>query len=168
VFWWGVDYVSICVSILCSSIVFGRFSFYCVGQQQVFYYFSVVGLFFSTIMSVLFVASHGVRAGAFCLFVVFANAMPFIYQFYLKVDGNPINDVDPSYFNFWILSFAFLAAGLLIKSATIPERCKPGHFDIWGYSHQWWHCLINAGHVSMIWTWSVYLRWRLNVKCDSI
>ncbi|XP_061815084.1 membrane progestin receptor epsilon [Nerophis lumbriciformis] len=35
---------------------------------------------------------------------------------------------------FWLLA----AAGFNISK--VPERLSPGHFDIWGHSHQWFHC----------------------------
>lgn len=71
--------MSICISIFCTCAVFGRFSFYCLPDQQSFFYVSLVGLLLSTIISVLFVSSNGVRTGSFLLFVLFATGVPFWY-----------------------------------------------------------------------------------------
>jgi len=65
VIWWGVDYVSIVVTVLVGSLVYGRFTFYCLPQQELFFYISLSGLCLSTIMAVLFVTSAGVRNGSF-------------------------------------------------------------------------------------------------------
>lgn len=35
---------------------------------------------------------------------------------------------------FWLLMSA------VINISKIPERLSPGKFDIWGHSHQWFHC----------------------------
>uniref|UniRef100_A0A672T7I0 Progestin and adipoQ receptor family member 9 n=1 Tax=Sinocyclocheilus grahami TaxID=75366 RepID=A0A672T7I0_SINGR len=36
---------------------------------------------------------------------------------------------------FWLVVSAFF------NISKIPERFSPGNFDIWGHSHQWFHCL---------------------------
>lgn len=32
--------------------------------------------------------------------------------------------------------------GLVIYATNCPESLLPGKFDLWGHSHQWWHCAI--------------------------
>uniref|UniRef100_A0A3Q2QAW1 Progestin and adipoQ receptor family member 9 n=1 Tax=Fundulus heteroclitus TaxID=8078 RepID=A0A3Q2QAW1_FUNHE len=34
----------------------------------------------------------------------------------------------------------WLLASALFNISKIPERLAPGRFDIWGHSHQWFHC----------------------------
>lgn len=73
VIWWAVDYVSILLSILGYGLLMGRFTFFCMESQQVFFAISVVVLFLSTIAAVLFVASPGIRTSSFILYILFAN-----------------------------------------------------------------------------------------------
>lgn len=34
----------------------------------------------------------------------------------------------------------WLAVSALFNISKVPERLAPGRFDIWGHSHQWFHC----------------------------
>jgi len=70
-----------------------RFTWYCQEQQQQMYFISVVGLFLSTLIAVLFVASSEIRTSAFLLFVTFAFGVPLGYQLVLSATHDPINDV---------------------------------------------------------------------------
>ncbi len=82
--------------ILFGSIVSGRFTFYCALQQQVFFFVSVVGLFLSTLLTVLFVARPAIRTVSFFLYVFFCFAMPLFYQMALKYGTeDPNADVPP-------------------------------------------------------------------------
>jgi len=165
VIWWGVDYVSICLAVLGASLVFGRFTFYCSPQQETFFIISIVGLFSSTIISVLFIASAGVRTGSFLLYVVFAIGIPFLYQFSLKFDGAAENDVPREYLILWAVNLSTVGLGLLVKVTSFPEVLFPGKCDIFFASHQWWHILINTGNAIGFWVWLTYLEWRHQTPC---
>jgi len=162
VVWWGVDYVSILLCVFGASLVFGRFTFYCLEQQQLFYYISVSGLFASTIISVLFIGSNAVRTGSFMLYVAFANGVPFIYQLTVKVAGT---DLPRSYLLLWALMIATVGIGLFVKATAIPEVFWPGRFDYFFSSHQIWHILINSGNAMAYWVWTTYLDWRRDRPC---
>ncbi len=165
VFWWGLDYVSICVAVLCSSIVSGRFAFRCELSLQIFYYLSAGGLFVSTLLSVVFVASHGIRAISFVLFVVFANGVPFVYCLITKSQGLAANAFPSEYLLLWGLSLAIMTFGLIIKSTAVPEVFAPGKYDSCGHSHFIWHVAINSGYCLILFDWKTYLHWRHNVGC---
>eukprot|EP00475_Leptophrys_vorax_P041106 TRINITY_DN7728_c0_g1_i1.p1 TRINITY_DN7728_c0_g1~~TRINITY_DN7728_c0_g1_i1.p1 ORF type:complete len:882 (-),score=185.21 TRINITY_DN7728_c0_g1_i1:65-2464(-) len=170
-FWWSVDYVSICLTILLVSFVSGRFCFYCFPERQVFYYVSALGLFCSTIVSVLFVASGGIRAGSFLLFIMFANVVPLVYQlgFFLSKVTPEYNRGPTEYITYWVVCLLILLLGMVVKSAMIPEifSKNKGSFDIFGYSHQWWHICINIGHSTLWFGWRTYLIWRDSNPCPS-
>ncbi|KAJ4965658.1 hypothetical protein NE237_017507 [Protea cynaroides] len=59
-----------------------------------------------------------------------------------------------------ILMGVFYGIGALIYAARIPERWKPGKFDIAGHSHQLFHVLVVAGAYTHYRAGLVYLRWR--------
>jgi adiponectin receptor len=174
VLWWGIDYISICVCILCASLVFGRFTFACLPEQQSFFYVSLIGLFLSTIISVVFVSSNGVRTGSFLLFVIFATGVPFWYAVSLKLAGSSENAVPSNYFYLWIISLGCFLLGLIFKSTGFPECftsvegcAAKGSFDIFCASHFWWHICINVGNSLAFFVWREYLQWRNENTCGT-
>lgn len=64
-----------------------------------------------------------------------------------------------------LLMGAFYGTGALIYALRIPERWKPGKFDIAGHSHQLFHILVVAGAYTHYRAGLVYLRWRDTVGC---
>lgn len=59
-----------------------------------------------------------------------------------------------------ILMGAFYGLGALVYATRIPERWKPGKFDIAGHSHQLFHLLVVAGAFTHYRAGLVYLKWR--------
>ncbi|KAJ4962418.1 hypothetical protein NE237_022357 [Protea cynaroides] len=59
-----------------------------------------------------------------------------------------------------ILMGVFYGTGALVYATRIPERWKPGKFDIAGHSHQLFHVLVVAGAYTHYHAGLVYLRWR--------
>ncbi|XP_037493449.1 heptahelical transmembrane protein 4 isoform X2 [Jatropha curcas] len=59
-----------------------------------------------------------------------------------------------------ILMGILYGLGALIYATRIPERWKPGKFDIAGHSHQLFHILVVAGAYTHYQAGLVYLRWR--------
>lgn len=50
--------------------------------------------------------------------------------------------------------------GALVYATRVPERWKPGRFDIAGHSHQLFHVLVVAGAYTHYHAGLVYLKWR--------
>ena len=59
-----------------------------------------------------------------------------------------------------ILMGAFYGIGALVYATRVPERWKPGKFDIAGHSHQLFHVLVVAGAYTHYRAGLVYLNWR--------
>ena len=59
ILWWSVDYVSICLAILATSLVSGRFAFYCLEPLQILFFTSIGGLLSSSMVAVLAISSPG-------------------------------------------------------------------------------------------------------------
>ncbi|POO00692.1 AdipoR/hemolysin-III-related [Trema orientale] len=59
-----------------------------------------------------------------------------------------------------VLMGAFYGLGALVYATRIPERWKPGKFDIAGHSHQLFHILVVAGAFTHYRAGLVYLKWR--------
>ncbi|XP_042493769.1 heptahelical transmembrane protein 4-like [Macadamia integrifolia] len=64
-----------------------------------------------------------------------------------------------------ILMGIFYGIGALVYVTRIPERWKPGKFDIAGHSHQLFHVLVVAGAYTHYRASLVYLRWREQKGC---
>ncbi|XP_010687835.2 heptahelical transmembrane protein 4 isoform X1 [Beta vulgaris subsp. vulgaris] len=59
-----------------------------------------------------------------------------------------------------ILMGSLYGLGAFIYAKRIPERWRPGKFDIAGHSHQLFHILVVAGAYTHYHTGLVYLNWR--------
>uniref|UniRef100_A0A5B7CES1 Putative heptahelical transmembrane protein 4 isoform X1 n=1 Tax=Davidia involucrata TaxID=16924 RepID=A0A5B7CES1_DAVIN len=59
-----------------------------------------------------------------------------------------------------LLTGAFYGIGALIYATRIPERWRPGKFDIAGHSHQLFHVFVVAGAYTHYHTGLIYLKWR--------
>lgn len=59
-----------------------------------------------------------------------------------------------------VLMGALYGLGALIYAVRIPERWKPGRFDIAGQSHQLFHVLVVAGAFTHYHAGVIYLKWR--------
>jgi len=164
--WWAADFVSICLAISCSSVLMARFTFYCQCDRQLFYIIGLVGLLTSTIISVISVASSGVRIASFILLVVIANGVPLGWQIYAQIANESASEVVPAeYLMLWCLALGTMSIGLIVRGCSIPEVCCPGTFDYCGHSHMYWHCCINGGFLIMVVAIHKYLVFRQEVRC---
>ncbi|KAJ6818026.1 heptahelical transmembrane protein ADIPOR3-like [Iris pallida] len=59
-----------------------------------------------------------------------------------------------------VLMGTLYGLGALVYATRIPERWKPGKFDIAGHSHQLFHVLVVAGAFTHYKAGLVYLKWR--------
>jgi len=169
VLWWGIDYFSICIAIVCSSLVYSHFTFYCQPQQYIFYVISTVGLLISTLLAVVYVASPGVRVGSFLLLILLANVMPLTWQIVIQFTTKEEGLIVPAgYLIKWGVALGIMGVGLIIKSSMIPEICSTRNkFDYIFNSHNWWHVCINGGFIFMFPAISTYLEWRKNTICPA-
>ncbi|CAM6083197.1 unnamed protein product [Calypogeia fissa] len=80
--------------------------------------------------------------------------------FFLKDDPAPLRAV-----LYEVGMGIFYGVGALFYATRIPERLKPGLFDIVGNSHQIFHVLVVAGAYTHYEAGLVYLKWRDAVGC---
>lgn len=64
-----------------------------------------------------------------------------------------------------ILMGILYGLGALIYAMRIPERWRPGKFDIAGHSHQLFHVLVVAGAYTHYRAGLIYLQWRDSNRC---
>ncbi|BFI41548.1 adiponectin receptor [Marchantia polymorpha subsp. ruderalis] len=63
---------------------------------------------------------------------------------------------------------ALYGLGAVIYATRVPERWKPGHFDIAGHSHQLFHVLVVAGALTHYRAGLLYLKWRDEQGCEAM
>jgi predicted membrane channel-forming protein YqfA (hemolysin III family) len=165
ILWWTIDYCSICVAILATSLVAGRFAFFCSEPLQVLFFTSAVGLLCTSIVAVLSVSSPALRNVSFLLFVLFCNGVPFVYTLAAKLSSTStgVGKVPWDYLALWAASLGTFALGLTVKGTMLPERAAKGAWwaDLLLPSHALWHIVLNVGFaLGTFLAWDVYLTWR--------
>uniref|UniRef100_A0A1A8BRY4 Progestin and adipoQ receptor family member IX n=2 Tax=Nothobranchius kadleci TaxID=1051664 RepID=A0A1A8BRY4_NOTKA len=76
--------------------------------------------------------------------------LPFLISstpvFYRLITTSPYSNTSPSFAasapmsTFFYRHCVWLLVSALFNISKVPERLAPGRFDIWGHSHQWFHC----------------------------
>ncbi|KAG8485794.1 hypothetical protein CXB51_019189 [Gossypium anomalum] len=141
-FFWRLDYAGISLMIVCSFFAPVYYAFFCHPYSCFFYLtsISVLGvLAIITLLSPTLSASRfrSFRASLF-LAMGFSGVIPAAHAVSLHW-GHPHIFVSLGY----ELVMAFLyAAGAAVYTSRIPERWKPGAFDIAGHSHQIFHVFV--------------------------
>lgn len=64
-----------------------------------------------------------------------------------------------------LLMGIFYGLGVVVYATRVPERWKPGKFDLVGNSHQLFHVLVIAGAYTHYLAGLVYLEWRDTERC---
>lgn len=92
-----------------------------------------------------------------------SGVIPAVHKLFLFKD-------DPAAFStlaYEVAMGALYGLGALLYAARIPERLKPGFFDIVGHSHQIFHILVVAGAYTHYEAGLMYLKWRDAVGCSA-
>uniref|UniRef100_A0A8C1ZWE0 Progestin and adipoQ receptor family member 9 n=1 Tax=Cyprinus carpio TaxID=7962 RepID=A0A8C1ZWE0_CYPCA len=85
---------------------------------------------------------YAVRTLVFLL-PFFVSSTPVFYRL-LSPSASSLSSSSPHLFStmaaFFYRHCFWLVVSALFNISKIPERFSPGNFDIWGHSHQWFHC----------------------------
>ena len=144
-FFWRLDYAGISLMIVCSFFAPIYYAFFCHPYSRLFYLTSITVfgiLAIITLLAPAFSAPHfrSFRASLF-LTMGSSGVIPAAHAIALHW-GHPHIFVSLGY----ELAMAFLyAAGAAVYTSRIPERWKPGAFDIAGHSHQIFHVFVVLG-----------------------
>ncbi|OQR91663.1 adiponectin receptor protein [Achlya hypogyna] len=65
-----------------------------------------------------------------------------------------------------LMAFLYIF-GAFIYSIRFPERFYPGGFDVWGGSHQVWHCFVVAAALVHYFNVTQQYEWRWNHSCPA-
>ncbi|XP_027331525.1 heptahelical transmembrane protein 1 [Abrus precatorius] len=167
-FLWRLDYVGIAVMIITSFFPQIYYVFLCEPHWQIIYLAGITAMGLFTIATMLSpTLSTGkyraFRAMLFCSMGLF-GIVPAVHACFVNW-SNPKRNVTLAYESTMALSYL---TGTLFYVTRIPERWKPGWFDLAGHSHQLFHVLVVVGALAHYAATLQMLDWRDSFGCDTV
>lgn len=167
-FFWRLDYAGISLMIICSFFAPIYYAFSCHPYWRLVYLASITGFGSLAIVTLLApaLASGRFRSFRANLFLTmgFSGVIPAAHAVILYWDKNPQIPVALGY---EIAMGLLYAAGAGFYTSRIPERWRPGAFDIVGQSHQIFHVLVVAAALAHSAATLVIMDWRRGLpSCD--
>ncbi|OUZ99837.1 Hly-III-related [Macleaya cordata] len=161
-----LDYVGIVVMIITSFFPPIYYIFQCEPHWQMIYLagISTMGVF--TIINMLTPALSTAKFRSYRAFLFFAmgfsGMVPATHA--LIVNWNePKRVITVTYETAMALSYGI---GTIFYVTRIPERWKPGWFDLAGHSHQIFHIFVLIGALTHYCAALVFIDWRRTVGCN--
>ncbi|KAK7281560.1 hypothetical protein RIF29_09662 [Crotalaria pallida] len=144
-FFWRLDYAGISLMIVCSFFAPIYYVFFCNPYLRFFYLTSIFVLGVLAIVTLLAPSLSSPRFRAFraALFFCmgFSGVIPAVHALLLHW-GHPNIIVALGY---ELVMAILYGTGTVFYTTRIPERWKPGAFDIAGHSHQIFHVFVVLG-----------------------
>ncbi|XP_016476777.2 heptahelical transmembrane protein 1 [Nicotiana tabacum] len=161
-----MDYVGIAVMIITSFFPPMYYIFQCSPHWQIVYLIGITILGICTIITLLFpVFSTGkyrsFRAGLFMSMGCF-GLVPAVHALVLNWT-DPMRNVTLAYESAMALCYII---GAIFYVSRIPEKWKPGLFDIIGHSHQIFHTFVIFGALAHYGAARIFLDYRTRLGCD--
>lgn len=168
-FFWRLDYAGISLMIICSFFAPIYYAFYCHPFSCIFYLTSITLVGILAIITLLAPALSSARFRSFrtTLFLTmgFSGVVPAAHAVILYYDDSRIL-VSLGY---EIVMGLLYAVGAVFYVSRIPERWKPGKFDIVGHSHQIFHAFVVAAALAHSAATLVIMDWRQGLpSCDAM
>ncbi|OVA03166.1 Hly-III-related [Macleaya cordata] len=161
-FFWRLDYAGISLMIVCSFFAPIYYAFLCNHNSRFFYLTSitVVGILVVITLLAPILSSPKFRSFRATLFLTmgFSGVVPAAHAVFLHW-GHPAIFVALTY---ELAMAVFYAIGVVFYVSRIPEKWKPGAFDIAGHSHQIFHVFVVAGALAHCGATMVLLQWRMS------
>ncbi|XP_057814102.1 heptahelical transmembrane protein 1 isoform X1 [Cryptomeria japonica] len=167
-FLWRLDYAGISIMIATSFFPPIYYVFQCTPIWQVVYLTGITTMGVFTVLVLLTPAFSTAKFRSFraMLFLAmgFSGVVPAIHA--VSTNWN-----EPHCFVTLAYELAmafFYAVGTFFYVSRIPERWKPGLFDIAGHSHQIFHLFVVAGAFAHYCAALIFLEWRDRKGCDML
>ncbi|XP_057769074.1 heptahelical transmembrane protein 1-like [Salvia miltiorrhiza] len=163
-----LDYVGITVMIIASYFPPMYYIFQCTPHWQVVYLTGITILGACTIITLLTPALSSGKCRSFrvLLFVSMAlfGIIPAIHAAVVYWT-DPHRNVILAYEGVMALSYL---TGTVFYLSRVPERWRPGWFDLAGQSHQIFHVFVVLGALAHYGAADIFLRYRSKVGCDKL
>ncbi|KFZ06958.1 hypothetical protein V501_06917 [Pseudogymnoascus sp. VKM F-4519 (FW-2642)] len=153
-FWGKIDVFGICVLALGAGSSMTFYAFYCRPAIQRVYW--GLNLFSALAAAVVLFDTGGggskmrtLRGGVFTLLALSA-LLPFFHSAGLMGWSRARSEIGAIWY---VAEGISLLLGVSLFVSRVPERLRPGSFDIWGHSHQLFHiCAVTGGsfHVAAL------------------
>ncbi|KAK4344380.1 hypothetical protein RND71_037474 [Anisodus tanguticus] len=162
-----MDYVGITIMIITSFFPPMYYIFQCSPHWQIVYLTGITILGICTIITLLFpVFSSGkyrlFRAGLFMSMGCF-GIFPAIHA--LVVNWNdPVRNVTLAYESAMALCYII---GAIFYVSRVPEKWRPGFFDLVGHSHQIFHTFVIFGALAHYGAARIFSDYRTRLGCDN-
>ncbi|PRQ37692.1 hypothetical protein RchiOBHm_Chr4g0405431 [Rosa chinensis] len=144
-FFWRLDYAGISLMIVCSFFAPIYYTFHCNPYSRFFYLSSISILGVLVIITLLSPSLSAPRFRTFraTLFLTmgFSGVIPAVHALVIHWDHQPVIAA----LGYELAMAIFYATGAGFYVSRIPERWKPGKFDIAGHSHQIFHVFVVLG-----------------------
>ncbi|KOM40206.1 hypothetical protein LR48_Vigan04g040400 [Vigna angularis] len=144
-FFWRLDYVGISLMIVCSFYAPIYYVFFCNPHIRTFYLTSITVFGVLAIITLLApsLSSPHLRPFRACLFLSmgFSGVIPAVHVLVTHWEHPQVVVA----LGFELLMAILYATGAVFYVTRIPERWKPGAFDIAGHSHQIFHVFVLLG-----------------------
>ncbi|KAL6185487.1 hypothetical protein ACLB2K_041620 [Fragaria x ananassa] len=144
-FFWRLDYAGISLMIVCSFFAPIYYTFHCHPYSRFFYLSSISVLGVLVIITLLSRSLSTPRLRTFraTLFLCmgFSGVIPAVHALVIHWDHKPIIVA----LGYELAMAFFYATGAGFYVSRIPERWRPGKFDIAGHSHQIFHVFVVLG-----------------------
>ncbi|KAJ4709066.1 Heptahelical transmembrane protein [Melia azedarach] len=163
-----IDYVGITVMIITSFFPPIFYIFQCDPRWHFIYLGGITAMGMFTIITLLSPTLstgkfRGFRALLFCS-MGFFGFVPAVHALVVNWN-NPQRDITLAY---EAAMAVFYLTGTMFYVSRIPERWKPGWFDLAGHSHQIFHVLVVFGALAHYGATLVFLEWRDRVGCLNV
>lgn len=164
-FFWSLDYAGISLMIVTSFFPPIYYTFLCHPYSRLFYLstISLVGLLsIGALVSPAFSAPH-LRKLRACLFLAmgFSGLVPAGHAIALHWEHRACHVAVA----LELAMAASYAAGAWVYVSRVPERWRPGAFDLAGHSHQIFHVFVVVGSLVHYAAIAVLLDWRDSMPC---
>ncbi|KAK6156509.1 hypothetical protein DH2020_010757 [Rehmannia glutinosa] len=163
-----MDYVGITVMIITSFFPPIYYIFQCTPHWQIVYLTGITIMGTCTVITLLSPALSSGKCRSFraCLFVSMGlfGLVPAVHA--LVANWNdPHRNITLAYESAMALSYLI---GTVFYVSRVPERWRPGWFDLAGHSHQIFHVFVVMGALAHYGAALIFLRYRSRMGCDKI
>ncbi|KAJ4950477.1 hypothetical protein NE237_027309 [Protea cynaroides] len=161
-----LDYMGIAVMIITSFFPPIYYTFQCDSQWQFIY---LTGITVMGIFTVITLLSPALTTGPFRPLRAILFSSMVLFGIFPAAHSLVVNWNEPRHFIALVYESAMVLSygiGTLFYVTRIPERWKPGMFDIAGHSHQLFHVFVIMGALAHYGAALLFIQWRNIVGCD--
>ncbi|RAL37290.1 hypothetical protein DM860_004212 [Cuscuta australis] len=163
-----MDYVGISVMIVTSFFPPIYYVFWCSPHWQVLYLSGITTMGICTVITLLSPAFSTAKHRSFRAFLFMAMGLsglvPAIHAVLVNWD-DPRRNMTLAYEGAMGL---FYITGTGFYICRVPERWRPGFFDLTGHSHQIFHVFVIIGAMAHYAAAQIFLEYRSRLDCDQI